>query len=92
MRKQIKNVCECLHILLIFSIILPAIYMLGMERECDIIFRLYGLGYFLLPFILMIKRAAKSCQKLVCYFAGCILILCGAVLFSWGIAALREMT
>ena len=85
MRKQIKNVCECLHILLIFSIILPAIYMLGMERERDIIFRLYGLGYFLLPFILMIKRAAKSCQKLVCYFAGCILILCGAVLFAWGI-------
>lgn len=85
MRKQIKTVLEWLHILLLFSIILPLLYMIGMERESGILLRLYGLGYLLFFAIVIVKKAVTACQKLFTYWGVCLLVLCGAVVLSWGI-------
>lgn len=78
-RQRIKAVLELVHVLLIFAIIIPAIYMASMEREADMIIRLYLAGYLLLVPVIVIKISAQKCKNLPLYLLVCIgmLVLVG---------------
>lgn len=73
-RRQIKGMLECLHMLLLFAIMVPIIYMIGMKREAGVIYHLYWADYILfLPFCAF-KLAENYCQKFWQYLLACIVM------------------
>lgn len=84
MRKRLKNVLEHLHILLIFNMILPVLYMLGMQRVSGFIVPLYFAGYLIALPVTAIKQAAHKSPNIFRYLTVC----AGAVLGS-GVIALK---
>lgn len=85
MRRCIKNILEGIHMQLLLAMVLPVIYMLGMEREESLIYGLYFASYLLLVSIAVVKKAAKSCKTLIQYllcWVGSMLLMGG---ISWGI-------
>ena len=81
-RKWIKQILEYLHILLVFAMVLPLIYITGMQRETGMIFRLYFLMYLLILPIMLIKTTARRCKKMFIY-----LLICAGILAGTGVAA-----
>ena len=65
MRKELKYIFECLHILLIFSIILPVLYMLGMQRVEGVLVRLYFLGYLMILPMIFLKWAVRKSRNVL---------------------------
>lgn len=85
MRKGIKNVLEGLHVLLIFSMILPIIYMLGVQREAGMLIRLYAAGYLIVVPLLIMKQAARRSSNLPVYLAVGVAAFVTAGVIAWGV-------
>lgn len=85
-RKQIKGILECLHILFLFATIVPGIYMLGMQREPGVIYRLYLASYILLVPFAGFKTAKERCRSLWQYLLLCIGIAAITIAMAFGIA------
>lgn len=84
-RKCIKGILECIHMLLIFAIIVPAIYMIGMSRETGMIYRLYLADMLLLiPFVLF-AVAQEYCRKLWQYLLAYVVVTIGMTALSLGV-------
>ena len=86
MRKHLKTLLESIHLLLLFSTVLPILYMLGMERETGMIYRLYFAGYILFLSIIGVKKAASGCKTLPGYLlcSAAVLILTSIPAFGLG--------
>ena len=85
-RKQIKGLLECLHILFLFATIVPGIYMLGMQREPGVIYRLYWASYILLVPFAGFKTAKECCRSLWQYLLVCVGIAAITIAVAFGIA------
>ena len=88
MRKQIKTLLGWLHLLFIFTMILPVIYMIGMERQSGMIFRLYIAGYLLLLPIAATHRTIRVSKTLPGYLLICFCTLAGTGVLGMGIGKL----
>ncbi|MGN0280062.1 MAG: hypothetical protein ACI4C4_11975 [Lachnospiraceae bacterium] len=84
MRNQIKKILESLHILLIFSMVLPIIYMLGMQRETGTLTRLYLAGYLMVVPLVILKQAACRSSSLPIYLLSGVIALLTAGLIAQG--------
>lgn len=83
-RKQMKKLLECFHMLLIFAMIIPVIYMVGMQREGGMIYRLYWVSYLLFVPFMGFKIVRERCKKLWKYLLSCV----GIAIVVMGIAIL----
>lgn len=83
MRKELKYIFECLHILLIFSIILPVLYMLGMQREEGVLVRLYFAGYLMILPMVFLKWAVRKSRKVLLYLSACVAALAAACMIAF---------
>lgn len=84
-RNRIKGILECLHVLFIFTIIVPIIYMIGMQREEGVIYRLYWAGYILLLPFSGFKTAKEYCHNLWQYILVCIAVAACTIAIAFGI-------
>lgn len=72
-RKYLKWLMECIHVILIFSMIVPCIYMMGMERTDSSMYRLYFAQYILIISIIGSKICRERSDTFQQYFVGCTL-------------------
>ena len=88
MRKELKYIFECLHILLIFSIILPVLYMLGMQRVEGVLVRLYFLGYLMILPMIFLKWAVRKSRNVLLYLVACVVAIVSACVIALGVGRL----
>ena len=77
MRKHIKRSLEWLHVLLVFSMLAPLIYMADKQMEPGQIYRLYFAGDLLLIPIIGLMKAERGCKNFIQfwqYFYACVLL------------------
>lgn len=72
-RKYLKWLMECIHVILIFSMIVPCINMMGTERTDSSIYQLYFVQYTLIISIIGSKMCRERSDKFQQYFVGCTL-------------------
>ena len=88
MRKELKYIFECLHILLIFSIILPVLYMLGMQRAEGVLVRLYFVGYLMILPMIFLKWAVRKSRNALLYLVACVVAIVSACVIALGVGRL----
>lgn len=69
MRKQIKRSLEWLHILFLFSMLAPLIYILNRQMDPGQIYRMYFVGYLLIVPIIGLLKAERGCKNFIQYLA-----------------------
>ena len=72
MRKHIKRGLEWLHILLLFSMPAPLIYIANREIDPEQIYRMYIAGVLLLVPIIGLMKAERECKNFIQYLAVCL--------------------
>lgn len=88
MRKYVKRILEWLHILLLLMIIVPFVYMFRVNREPEMIYRLYFAGGLLLFPIVAISMAEIKCRKLSRFLLVVIGVFAGVKICAAGIGSL----
>ena len=72
MRKQIKRSLEWLHILFLFSMLAPLIYIVNRQMDLGQIYRMYFAGYVLIVPIIGLLKAARGCKNFIQYLLICV--------------------
>lgn len=75
MKKYVKMGLEWFHILLLLSIMAPAVYMTGLQRDIEQIYLIYAAGYLLVLPVIGLKKAVKVCRNLMQYLLVTVCIL-----------------
>ncbi len=70
--RLLKIMMESMHIVLIFAIVFPAVYMFGMSRTNDMEYRLYLCNFLVLLPVFLIKSIVFRCKRLGQYMIYCI--------------------
>lgn len=73
-RKYIKRSLERLHILLLFSMLAPLIYIVNKQIEPAQIYRMYFAGYLLFIPVIGLLKAERGCKNFIQYLAVCMCI------------------
>ena len=74
MRKRMKRSLEWLHVLLVFSMVTPLIYMANTKIDMEQIYPMYFAGYLLILPIIGLLTAQRVCKNFIQYFAVCLCI------------------
>ena len=72
MRKYMKRSLEYLHVLLLFSMLAPLIYMANRQFELGQVYRMYFAGYLLIVPIIGLMKAERGCKNFIQYLAVCL--------------------
>lgn len=73
---------ESMHIVFVLAMILPVIYMLGMKRTDNMVYRLYFCNYIIFLPVFLVKCLVNRCRNVMQYALLCAASLGGTVLLA----------
>ena len=81
MRKQIKRGLEWFHVVLLFSMLAPLIYIVNKQMDPEQLYRMYFAGYLLFLPVIGLLKAERGCKNFIQYLLIC-LCMCFVVKVS----------